>query len=80
MKRKYLDTPIDQLETLVSENLRRRQVLGEIRDELTFRKTPRARQLLREVDGLLRGAAPMPPGPRRPESNDDQLDLMPEDE
>ena len=76
MTRNYLDATIEELETLVSEHQHRRQVLGEIRDELTFRKTQRAKQLLSEVEGLLRGAVRMPSRPPPADSPENQLDIL----
>jgi hypothetical protein len=76
MDRKYFKTPIDELEALFKENLNHRQVLGDIRDELTHRDTPRARQLLREVDGVLAGVVPAPDTPPGPDRAENQLDLL----
>jgi hypothetical protein len=67
MDRKYFKVPIDELEALVKENLDHLQILGEIRDELTFRATKRGKQLLREVEGVLDGRMSRP---------EDQLDLI----
>ena len=76
MDRKYFKTPIDELEALFKENLKHLQVLGDIRDELTYRDTPRARQLQREVDGVLAGVLPAPDRPPGPDRAENQLDLL----
>ena len=76
MERKYLDTLIDSLEALVSENLSHRQVLGEVRDELTYRKTRRAKQLLKEIEAVLAGELSVPDPPPRPDKSENQLDLL----
>ena len=76
MGRKYVQTPVDELERLVRENLHHRQVLGEIRDELTYRETKRGRQLLREAEGILAGDIPLPPKPPRPDGPEDQMELL----
>ena len=64
------------MEALVKENLNHRQVLGEVRDELTFRKNQRAKQLLREVEGVLAGDLTVPDAPPRPDKAENQLDLL----
>ncbi|MEX2374142.1 MAG: hypothetical protein WD942_00970 [Dehalococcoidia bacterium] len=76
MDRKYFETPLEELGVLVRENMHRRQVLGEIRDELTYRKTEGAKRLRREVEGILAGDIPLPPDPPREEQPEDQLDLL----
>ena len=76
MDRKYMETEIEELEKLVKQNLRKRQVLGEILDELTHRRTKRAKQLRREVGGLLSGEVKLPPPPPRPERPEDQLEIL----
>lgn len=73
-----MDKSIEELETLVKENIHRRPVLAGIKVELTHRKTNRARQLLREVEGILDGELPLPPKPPRPPQPHDQLGLMDE--
>ena len=77
-ERKYFKTSVEQLEKLVEENLSHRQVLGEIRDELTYRKSARARQLLKEVTGVLTGDIPLPEEPPRESRPEDQIDLLDE--
>ena len=76
MTRQYLDATIEELEKLVREHQHSRQVLGEVRDELTFRRSKRAKQLLREVEALLRGEVGMPPRPPPPDSPENQLDIL----
>lgn len=60
----------------MAQHLDRRQVLGDVRDELTYRSTRRAKQLLREVEGVLTGAVPLPPKPPGPDTADNQMDLL----
>jgi len=74
--RKYFKTPIDELEALVKENLNHRQVLGEVRDELTFRTNKRAKQLLKEVEGILAGEVRVPKPPPPPDTPENQLDML----
>ncbi len=76
MPRRYKNTPIDELESLVRENIHRKQVLGEVRDELTYRTKDRARQLLKEIEGVLAGTLPAPPRPPREERPEDQKELF----
>lgn len=76
MPRPYMEATIAELERLVSENRTSRTILAEIREELRFRKRERARQLLREVEGLLEGQVPMPPKPPKPDDPEDQLSLI----
>lgn len=56
--RPYIDATIDQLEKLFQENLHRPAVLGDLRDELTYHSRPRARRLLREIEGVLKQEVP----------------------
>jgi hypothetical protein len=76
MARKHIKTGIDELEALFRANLHNLQVLGEIREELSFRKTDRAKQLLREVHAIEEGVVPRPPKPPRPERPDDQGEVL----
>ena len=76
MDRKYFKTPVDELEGLFKEHLNHRQVLGDIRDELTHRETTRAKQLLTEVEGVLSGDVPVPDPPPAPDRAENQLDLL----
>lgn len=76
MSRQYLNAEIEELEALVKENLHHRQVLGEIRDELTYRSRERAKQLLREIDALLGGEVEPSPKPPREGGPEDQMDLL----
>jgi len=68
MTRQYLDATIEELEKLVREHQQTRQ--------LTFRRSKRAKQLLREVEALLRGEVGMPPRPPPPDSPENQLDIL----
>jgi hypothetical protein len=76
MDRPYMNASVDKLEDLLKEHRSERFVLAQLREELAFRKTTRAKQLLREVEGLLGGAVPMPPKPARPARLEDQLPLI----
>lgn len=76
MDRPYLASTIDELEQIVKENLSNRTILAQVREELGFRTTRRAKQLHREVEALLRGELPIPPRPPRPDGPDNQLSLI----
>jgi len=76
MDRPLLALTIDKLEQLVSEHRSDRFTLGQVREELSARTTDRAKQLLREVEGLLSGKVPLPPKPGRPAQPGDQMSLM----
>lgn len=76
MIREYFSTPVEELEQLFKDNLHNLQVLGEIRRELTFRTSDRAKQLLREVEAVESGILPVPPKPPRPDRPDDQQVLF----
>jgi len=56
--RPYIQMSIVELENLVKERRSDMAVLGPIRVELENRTTKRARQLLREVQGLVAGEIP----------------------
>ncbi len=74
--RPHFDTTIDELERLVHENLHNIQVLGELRQELTFRTTERAKLLMRQIEAVVAGLLPVPPKPPAPERPDDQQELL----
>jgi hypothetical protein len=76
MSRQNFHTPIEELERLVQEHRQSTAVLGPIWEELTFRTTDRARQLAREVRGLLDGTVPLPSKPPRPATPADQTTLF----
>ena len=76
MDRPFINATIDELEALVRENQSNRVVLAQIREELKHHRRKRARQLLREVIGLLEGQVPMPPKPPRPDRPENQLSLL----
>lgn len=76
MARPYQKHGIEELEALVKAFKHSRAVLGDIREELTYRRTDRAKALLRDVTGPLTGVVPMPRRPRRPDSPDDQLSFL----
>ena len=76
MDRPYMNENVETLEWLLSEHRNERFVLAQLREELAFRKTARAKQLSREVEGLLSGTVPMPPKPPQPSRPEDQLPLI----
>jgi hypothetical protein len=76
MVRLYFDHGVEELEAIFRANLHDRQVLGEIRDELTFREAERAKQLLREVEGVLSQVIPIPKRPPKPDTPENQIPLI----
>ncbi len=72
----YMDKDIDFLEDLVANDKKHAQVLGDVRDELTYRTSDRAKRLRRDVEGLLAGELPAPGTPPRPARPEDQTDLL----
>jgi hypothetical protein len=76
MARLYIAASLAELTQLVQENLHRKQVLGDVRAELSFRTTSGARQLEREVAAIIEGRVPLPPKPPRPDRPDDQGELL----
>lgn len=76
MDRPFFDASISELEALVLANRSNKATLGCVWNELSYRETDRAKQLQREVLGLLGGQVPSPPPPARPGSPDDQLGLL----
>lgn len=75
--RKYFEADIVELERLVRENKHSRAVLGEVSEELTYRKnTERANQLRREVEALLDGRVARPRRPLKPDSPENQIDIL----
>lgn len=46
MGRPFKKAGIDQLEEIFEKHVHKRQVLGELKSELTYRSTDRAKQLL----------------------------------
>ena len=75
MDRPYFEATVKELDNLLKRHKSQRVVLAQLREELEFRKTLRARQLLREVEGLLSGAVP-PPRRARAAKRQDQLRLI----
>ena len=53
--RKHFEAPVDRQESLFKKSLSHRQVLGELRDEWTYRKNRHTKQLLKEIEGVLAG-------------------------
>lgn len=76
MDRPYMETTIEELEKIVDKHKADRVVLAQVREELGFRKRERAKQLLREVLGLLAGEVKMPRKAPKPDSPDAQLPLV----
>ena len=80
MDRPYFKSSLDEIERLVQEHKHQRVVLAQIREELQHRDTRRAKQLLREVEGILDGEVRPPPRPSRAAKPEDQIDLIDETE
>lgn len=76
MDRPYFEATIEQLEQVAKDHLHSRVVLATLREELVFRQNRRARQLLREVEGLLAGEVQMPAKPAKPNHPENQLGLI----
>ena len=76
MDRPYFDAPVDQLEQLLRDHKTSRVVLKQVRDELQYRRTARAKQLMREIDGILDGRVPLEQKAPRPPRSDDQTSLL----
>lgn len=55
MAREYMQHSISELEDLLRKNAQHHQALGDLRAELTLRSTKRAKQLLGEVEALIKG-------------------------
>lgn len=76
MDRPFFKASIEELEKLLQERGWDRFTLSRLREELTYRKKDRAKQLLREVEGLLDGSVPPREKPARTANPDDQIDLL----
>jgi hypothetical protein len=76
MDRPFFKVSINELEALLGKHKGERMILAQLREELQFRKTDRAKQLLKEVLALLDGTLPLPPKPPTPEDPNSQLDLI----
>jgi hypothetical protein len=79
MDRPYFKNSVGELEQFLRRHAGDRPVLAQLKNELTFRKTDRAKQLLREVEGLLDGDVPMPPKPGKAARPEDQYRLIDDD-
>lgn len=77
MSRPFMEASIEEIEKIVQDHKSERLTLAQVREELQFRKTKKARQLLREVLGILDGDVPVPPKPPRKDRVEDQLPLLP---
>jgi hypothetical protein len=73
--RPFSKASIGELEKIFETHKSDNPVLGRLREELTYRKTERAKQLRREVEGVIEGLVPVEKRTRaaRPE---DQLRLL----
>lgn len=60
MNRPYLSTPFEELAGSFLGSLRKLQVLGEIREELTYRSTDHANRLIRGIGAVVDGRIPSP--------------------
>jgi hypothetical protein len=76
MHRPFFKASVDELEALLRKHQSDRFVLAQLREELGFRRTDRAKQLLREVTGLLSGQVPTRPKLPRAAQPEDQFDLI----
>lgn len=76
MSRTYSEASIKQLQVIFHENRYKRVVVAELREELGFRKTPKAKQLLKEVLAVLAGDVVLPDKPIRPSKPEDQIELL----
>jgi hypothetical protein len=76
MDRPLFKATIQHLEGLLKGNPSDVFTLSRLREELTYRNTDRARQLLKVLEALLGGKVPMPPKPPRPARPEDQLELL----
>ena len=74
--RPFMKARIDELEKVLHQHKADHAVLGRIREELTYRKTSRAKQLKREVEGLINGLVPMRRKGHRSAQPEDQLGLI----
>ena len=72
----WFHASIDELEQLVARHRLEPAVLGQVWQELTYRETERAKQLMREVLGLLEGRIPEPQQPPPPDDPGNQIDLL----
>jgi hypothetical protein len=72
MARPYFQNTVAELEAFLEKHAGDRAVLGELRLELSHRKAPRAKQLLREVNGVLDGSVATPPKEMKVPNPDDQ--------
>lgn len=73
--RPLMKATIGELEKLLSQHRSEHAVLGRLREELTFRTTRRAKQLRREVEGIIEGLVP-DKKTTRPAQPEDQLGLL----
>jgi hypothetical protein len=76
LSRPFSEASIKQLQGIFRENRYKRVVLGELREELGFRKTRKAKQLLKEVLAVLAGEVVLPPKPVRSSKPEDQFELL----
>ena len=76
MSRPFSEASIKELQDVFQKNQYKRVVLAELREELGFRKRPKAKQLLKEVLAVLAGDVILPPKPVRPSKPEDQIELL----
>jgi hypothetical protein len=74
--RPFFKASIEDLEKLLAERAWDRFTLARLREELNHRGTDRAKQALREVEGLLSGTVRMSPKPPGADSPSSQMDLL----
>lgn len=78
MDRPFSEASAAELEQIFVKHKHDRVVLAQLREELGFRHTRKAKQLLKEILGVLEGNVVLPPRPVRPAKPEDQIDLLPE--
>lgn len=69
MDRPFSEASIDELEEIFDKHVHKRPVLANLKSELAFRSTKRAKQLLTEAQGVLDGDVSVPKPP--PEDSED---------
>jgi hypothetical protein len=74
--RQYFEATIQQLRETMLAHRKDLAVLGDLRVELEHRRSRGARQLLREIEGLVSGEVPRPTRPPRAAKPEDQTTLF----
>lgn len=79
MSRPYRQHSLDDLSTVVDEQRHQPMVLRDVLDELNHRKTKAAKQLKKEVLGILEGRVKVRPEVPAEDSTENQLDMLGDD-